>query len=332
MKKLIYSAVSLAAMSLTACGNDASFISRSESTQKRPQNQNSGDANGLPGQADGQPSAADRIPANSDELADNTGDDQSSTTNPDANANGNADGNSINPAGAPVDVTPATVAQLCKSANVMVVQRALSYEPRKDCNWGSIVNIAGVPTQVPNNGNLSILNGFIRARESQVQTVKMPDKAVICGIDLKSKTNNIQFDDFFSFNLNDTVLASSKVIANALTADEHGLKTWKWEDIVGKPMQDIGKYCATGICELPEHDKSGKLEIGFALKKGDNPAASEDPAMMQQAATNAALFAKISNATDLNFTAIATGDNDDDDCFHSGGEFDLAISYVIQAP
>lgn len=330
MKNLIYSVVTFAAMSLAACGNDASFISRGESTTKGPNGGNSGDA---AGDADGQPGNADQTLPNNDTLAENTGDDQSSTTSPDgkekANEDGKKDGSTV-----PKEVTAATVAELCKSKNVTVLQKTLVYQTRQDCSWGALVNVAGVMTEVPNNGNLSILNGFIRARESQIQTVKMPEKAIVCGIDLKSKTNMIQFDDFFSFNLNDTVLASSKVIANALTTDTVGLKNWKWADVVGKPMQDLGKYCATGVCDLPEHDKPGKLGIGFALKMADNPGVTgvEDAAAIQQAATNAALFAKISNAKDLNFTAIATGDNDDDDCFHSGGDFDLTISYVLPAP
>ncbi len=43
---------------------------------------------------------------------------------------------------------------------------------------------------------------------------------------------------------------------------------------------------------------------------------------------NAKLFSKLSNLSEIKFTTTATGDNDAQDCYHSGGSFAVTMKYV----
>lgn len=198
----------------------------------------------------------------------------------------------------------------------------VSFPSRKDCSWGT--NSGGM-VQLSANGNLPIKDGWIRAREEQTVSINVPQGAILCSLELSSKTNQIHFDDFFSMRVDKYVVAASKVLANALVKDADGHYNWDWPRIrgdgssgSGTQMQDIGKYCGTGDCLLPEHDTPGAFALNFSLE--DNAS--------QQNTMNAALFSKLANKMKIDITAAATGDNDDDDCFHSGGEFTAKIVYV----
>jgi hypothetical protein len=210
----------------------------------------------------------------------------------------------------------------CANSPRIQMVTEVSFPSRRDCSWGTT---SGGAVQLSANGNLPIKNGWIRAREEQTVSINVPQGAILCSLELSSKTNQIHFDDFFSMRVDQYVVAASKVLANALIKDAGGHYTWDWPRIrgdgstgAGTQMQDIGKYCGAGDCLLPEHDTPGAFALNFSLE--DNAS--------QQNTMNAALFAKLANKTKIDITATATGDNDDDDCFHSGGEFTAKIYYV----
>jgi hypothetical protein len=191
-----------------------------------------------------------------------------------------------------------------------------------DCNWGTK---SGDNEVLSSNGNLSIKDGWLRAREENTYSVPVPANSIVCGVNLTSETDQIHFDDFFAVRMDQYIVAASKVLSNALEQDADGHYIWDWERIrgdgssaTGTAMADLGKYCGTGECDLPKHDQSGSFEINVALD-GNDDASNEQ---------NAALFAKLSELSAIDLTATATGDNDDDDCYHSGGDFSFDIYYV----
>ncbi len=218
------------------------------------------------------------------------------------------------------EITPEQVIMNCANGvqKTKIVQ--ISFPARQDCSWGSKQPDG---TEVLSaNGNLSIKDGWIRAREEQSASVSVPANSLLCSIDMNSNTNTIHFDDFFALRIENFVVAASKVLANALTTDADGHYLWDWARIRGNgsagsgtQMQDIGKYCGTGACSVPEHDQSGNFDVGFALDG-------------TSAGMNAKLFSKLSNLSEIKFTTTATGDNDAQDCYHSGGSFAVTMKYV----
>lgn len=240
------------------------------------------------------------------------------TTGSGTGSNGGSNGSGSN---MPPPSAEEVIATCANSPRIQMVTE-VSFPSRRDCSWGTT---SGGAIQLSANGNLPIKDGWIRAREEQTVSINVPQGAILCSLELSSKTNQIHFDDFFSMRVDQYVVAASKVLANALIKDASGHYTWDWPRIrgdgstgAGTQMQDIGKYCGTGDCLLPEHDTPGAFALNFSLE--DNAS--------QQNTMNAALFAKLANKTKIDITATATGDNDDDDCFHSGGEFTAKIYYV----
>jgi hypothetical protein len=220
----------------------------------------------------------------------------------------------------PPDVVIANCANGIQKTKVVPI----SFPARQDCSWGTQQNDGGgnMTEVLSSNGNLSIKDGWIRAHEEQSAVVTVPTNSLLCSINMSSNTNTIHFDDFFALRIENFVVAASKVLANALATDADGHYVWDWPRIrgngsagTGTQMQDIGKYCGTGDCSLPEHDMPGNFAVGFALGG-------------TSAGMNAKLFSKLSNLREMKFTTTATGDNDAEDCYHSGGAFTVTLKYV----
>jgi len=244
--------------------------------------------------------------------------------------NDSGNGNNSDNGEGDLDLTPPTAAQIianCQNSTILKQLVQISFPAKQNCTWGSKVSDGngGYTETLSANGNLSIKNNWIRAREEQTVSIQVPHNTQLCGLDLQSDNDQIHFDDFFALRLEDYVVASSKVLTDALLQDEGGHYLWDWQRIrgdgseaTGTIMQDLGKFCGTGECQLPAHDTPGAFGIQFSLSEGSSA----------ENTMNADLFAKLSHLEEIKMTATATGDNDTGDCDHSGGSFEVELSYI----
>lgn len=233
------------------------------------------------------------------------------------------------------DETPPTaedVLATCKNATVQTLVKTLVFPAYTNmCQWGTKVIVDGVLTPVLSaNGNLPILDGWVRAREEQTQSVDAPVDSLICGVDLVATTDTIHFDDFFAIRANEFVIAGSKRLTDSLEKDADDHYVWNWPKIrgdgsaaTGTPNSDNGKYFLTGTGDLPPTDQPGKFSLQMSFAETED---LTDPVALSKAA----LFAKLTGKPKLDFTMVATGDNDNSDCFHSGGSFVLTLKYVTK--
>lgn len=205
----------------------------------------------------------------------------------------------------------AAVTQLqsdCKNASeaghqLLSVTRTLSYPQRKNCSWNSAPN-------------LDRKNGFHQGREVSSGLLELPP-GVICDLNIRSKPNfQLHYDDFLILTLaNQTIFISNRLIANRLEA-QSGIYNWNFASLVGQAIGNFeaSTYCLgqAGRCLLPGHDEQGPVQIELT-------SAELGPIAL------ALMDAKLPNvAMDL----IATGDNDDEDCFHSALDLEVEFKYL----
>ncbi len=223
------------------------------------------------------------------------------------------------------------VIELCTTLDVQSFKGSLEFPAHQDCNWGTKVDGKDV---LSSNGNFSRINGSMRAREQFTKSIDLPEGSVLCGVSIEAENENIEFDDAFGVHLNGLMIASAPPsLVQRLAQDEDGNYLWDWTRVRDDgtlpelaswqgPSQDY--YCAVNSCTLPTTESLG----GFALKMNvDFSSAFEtNESSIQQAK----LFSKLSTRDKLSMTLIATGDNDDGDCMHSGGTFAYDIKVVLR--
>ncbi|MCP4870214.1 MAG: hypothetical protein GY898_16030 [Proteobacteria bacterium] len=170
--------------------------------------------------------------------------------------------------------------------------------------------------------NLPREEGAMTARIEQVASVVLPEGGVACdlafdfqGID-PSTEQIMVYDDHFLLTFNDVVLASNNAqIAEALPADEDGLRIYDWADIVGIQFEffETPNYClgedeGLSDCTIPEPEDPGPISLSF---EGDLVDLLSLRALEQQR---------------YDFGFVTTGDNDDSDCSHED------FGFVVTAP
>lgn len=336
----IFASVLLASL-YTGCSQEDPSFSEQTTTTVSQKDPNSADATTIDHEPENEAGETVVLSGSTVDGSDDSGDGAVGTENTNSGGDengvaGNGNGSETTASGtegtAGNEGTPSTGEQIIAScANALKITQTVqvTFPSRQDCSWGIKENDgSGNLTEVmSSNGNLSILNGWIRAREENTVAIAVPANTILCELDIDSNTNSIHFDDYFALRLENYVVASSKVLTDALSTDADGHYLWDWAKIRGDGntangtlMVDKGKYCGTGNCALPEHDTPGNFDIGFSLNNSS-----------ETAAMNAKLFSKLSNLTQIKMTATATGDNDNADCFHSGGNFTVTIQYVEKA-
>lgn len=202
------------------------------------------------------------------------------------------------------------VIEACQGEENELLESNIFFAERVDCSF------ANAPTAPPviTPGNLPRVQGQLQARESQSQVVSLPDGAIICGMTITSRQDEIQYDDFLAIKLQNYLLMVSNDELLEFMPSTAGVYTWDFNAIKNKPYGfEGGRYCLQDSrCQFPGHDRAG--EVAFAV--GTNAVAT--------------MSAKIKGQSDLNFTVTATGDNDDEDCWHTDIDLDVAIEYVIK--
>ncbi len=193
----------------------------------------------------------------------------------------------------------------CKDpAKVQKIQQNLNFEKREDCRFGQ-------------GDNLPIKDEFVTARESQTIAATLPQDSVVCDINLESVQADLHYDDFLFITLNNDILVASETGFANLFTPVNGLKPWDWLKLRGqsfaltKGAQQGVAYCLNdGNCTMPGHDEIGAFKYNVNLE--------EIPAMA----------AKILNEKKMDFTVIATGDNDPADCDHSSFNLNLTVDFA----
>lgn len=208
---------------------------------------------------------------------------------------------------APPTADPAKAAdlmkKLCAEKPNIVFTQNLVFPSTNECLWNK-------------NGNLDKKDGSLQARESQTLLVDMPEKAVVCSMDLDSKTSLFRYDDNMLITLEEFVLVSSNDLITAKLPKAGDTYFWRWDSVKGMPLDlsNPRRFCLAGTadgCQLPPTDQSGKVELKLSTQ------------MLSSVAY------LLSDRRQLSFAVIATGDDDEKDCKHTRFDMNVNIKYVV---
>ncbi len=194
---------------------------------------------------------------------------------------------------------------LCSAGTKKTLTQKIRFPETTNCRFGSA-------------GNLGRRDAYLQAMEAQTTSITLPGKAQLCGVSVTSAVSTIQYDDFMILTLNGYVLLSSN--ADILKGLEGGANTaykWDFSRIRGTPVDfDSPAYCmgsGSSVCTVPVTDTPGQFQMKV------------DPTSLIHLADQV-----VENHT-LNFALVATGDNDDLDCWHTELNLDFTLQYV-EAP
>jgi len=229
-----------------------------------------------------------------------------------------ASGELVVPTGNPVD--PGDLTATCQNARALGKLRVAKFQKtfedtNQQCEWGV-------------NGNLSSLNGYVRARKDQAETFTVATtsspQATICNVMMSSnEVSNFYYDDNVILTLNGFILASTTNF-NRHFESSNGYYKYSWDRLVGKDAQNAGsdttadkQYCAgasQGIsqCQFPLTEQTGTAELQFGEK-----------------AIQAILG--MTSSKQINLGVTTTGDNDPaTDCQHVSISLSIDVEYIAE--
>lgn len=194
---------------------------------------------------------------------------------------------------------------LCSQGTQKTLVQKIRFPETRNCRFGTA-------------GNLERKDAFLQAMEAQTTAITLPGKAQLCGVSVNSEVSTIQYDDFMVLTLNGYVLLSSNTaMLNGLEGSAATAYKWDFSRIRGVPVDfNSPSYCmgsAASICTIPVTDTQGQFQFKV------------DPTSLIHLADQV-----VENHT-LNFALVATGDNDDRDCWHTDLSLDFTLTYV-EAP
>lgn len=195
-----------------------------------------------------------------------------------------------------------TIEDVCKTQTLQTLTQPINFPERRDCSFGQ-------------GDNLPIRNGFVQAYFTEKAEVSLPENAVLCGIDIKSESAELRYDDYLFFSLNDLILASSNTELSAHFDKADTVYQWNWEKLKGQSFPNLDQpYClGSGTCVIPPTDSVGPFDLSFN---------AEDKSF--QAVAGQALKEK-----SVTFSLTTTGDNDDGDCSHTDFNLSVNLSYAV---
>jgi hypothetical protein len=190
---------------------------------------------------------------------------------------------------------------LCQG-NRKTLKQSIKFPETSNCRFGTA-------------GNLDRRHKYLQAMEAQATSISLPGKAQLCGVSVTSAMSTIQYDDFMILTLNGYVLLSSNTdILKNLEGSASTAYKWDFSRIRGMGLDfDSPSYCMgskAGNCTIPVTDTQGQFQ--FAV----------DPTSLIHLAD------QVVENTDLHFALIATGDNDDQDCWHTELNLEFTLQYV----
>jgi hypothetical protein len=205
----------------------------------------------------------------------------------------------------------ASCAEARNAGRISVQKVEVTFEdPGVQCAWGA-------------NGNLSQLDGYVRARMEQQKVVQVDKNAKICNILMtNADIQNFRYDDNIILTLNQFVLASTTNFGSHFS-NVSGFQKYDWSKLVNQAAQN-GKndstpdkqYCAGATqglssCLFPVTETLGKVDLNF------------DQRVIQN-------IMGMTNPTEATLGFITTGDNDSaTDCRHVPIRLLLDIEYFL---
>ncbi len=190
---------------------------------------------------------------------------------------------------------------LSAATRLQTLTRVIKYPEREDCNFGVY----------PNIGPIANVN---TAREISHARLDLPP-GKICDLEMQSSSReHLQYDDFLILTLaGQIIFASNQDLLLNLQAQQ-SIYTWNFDRIVGQNITDFDEvpYCLGSIekCRLPGSEEEGPFTLNLSSR--------------DLAPVALALVGKSSADLDL----IATGDDNDEDCYHSNLELKVTIRYL----
>jgi hypothetical protein len=194
---------------------------------------------------------------------------------------------------------------VCSQGTKKTLTQKIRFPETTNCRFGTA-------------GNLGRRDAYLQAMEAQTTAITLPGKAQLCGVSVTSAVSTIQYDDFMILTLNGYVLLSSNAdILKGLEGSSSTAYKWDFSRIRGVPVDfDSPSYCMgsdSSVCTIPVTDTPGQFQMKV------------DPTSLIHLADQV-----VENHT-LNFALVATGDNDDQDCWHTELNLDFTLQYV-EAP
>jgi hypothetical protein len=209
--------------------------------------------------------------------------------------------------------TPA--ANLCADTSaIKVYTTTVSFaEPSQSCKWGI-------------EGNLSIKDTKVRARNEQYQQLSLPVGATVCSMNFTFGENqSMLYDDHILMTYNDIVFATTQsyllsYLENKGTATGP-LYQYNWAKLLGGGLNSAyagstSLMCldtrSTRQCSWPATQQTGTIKMTI------------DPMEIQRISDLSV------DKTNKSFGMITTGDNDSTDCKHKPISFNVQINYATE--
>ncbi len=199
----------------------------------------------------------------------------------------------------------------CEQQVPREIEFDLHFERTQGCNWGR-------------DGNDEATSGFVAARTEQSISIDIPTGGVVCGLDFDfagldpSFEQEMTYDDHFLLNFNGIVLAASygEMVTYFDTVDS--LALYDWEELKGFPIDEHGEipdYCVgedEGLseCTIPESETPGPISLAFGGTLVDRMS-----------------FLALESG-EYSFQFIATGDDNETDCYHEDFDFTVAAPVI----
>ena len=185
--------------------------------------------------------------------------------------------------------------RLCDSGQTILQE--IVFEPIRNCPYNA-------------EGNSSPATHKFQARFEQQQDISLPDGGTFCSFSFQSKETNFKYDDAVSLVVNDRLMMGTHGIENYLQKDENSLPIWDWEKVVDQKWD--GPYALTychGDCQLARSDRRMPVELKLTTSQG---------ALLQE---------EIESKGKIDFKVVISGDNESDDCQHSGLTLQTLVKY-----
>lgn len=200
------------------------------------------------------------------------------------------------------------VREKCSTLSRTKESYKIQFERKLYCSWGR-------------NGNLSVKNSYITARETSSHTLELPKGALICKVNEIKSEEQVYFDDWMVLNWNQRLIMSSIDQIESFLEKSGDYYLYDWEKIKGKHQSKYeGSFCySNNSCSIPGHARNSTLQATF----------SEE--WSQKLSVSLLLDGFNSNHT---VNALVYGDDDWRDCQlrdTSWGNIDLSVDleYVI---
>lgn len=230
-----------------------------------------------------------------------------------------------------VDDAIANCAQAAASNKLQSKSTTISFADTKiESGRSNVCVFAVAPQTETSDGNLTMLDSYLRSRYEQSQKLDLPANAVICDVQMSTNKQSFKYDDVFYLTFNDRVIASdlqrsmSSLKYNVLNVAGKQMPLYKYQWVDGvrgvsfAGVNDTANdYClgsdqGLASCSWPLSQKAGTIKFDF------------DQDLLIAIGVTA-------SSDNQRFGFIMTGDNDpSSDCYHEALSFDTTVKYYLK--